>query len=75
MLMREHQTLLDAFAEARRTWDELVSLQPDVAAASGQLTEDSLVELEWRVNAHRVALEVLVDALQAEPLPELEPVS
>jgi hypothetical protein len=73
--MREHQVLLDAFADARCTWDELVSLQPDVAAANGQLTEDSLVELERRVNAHCVALEVLVDALQAEPLPELEPIS
>jgi hypothetical protein len=74
--MREHQVLLDAIADARRTWDELVSLQPDVTAASGQLSEDSLVELERRVNDHRVALEVLVDALQAEPLPEpeLEPV-
>jgi len=66
--------LLDAFADARRTWDELVSL-PDVAAASNQLSEDSLIELERRVNAHRVALEVLVDALQAEPLPELDPVA
>ena len=73
--MREHQVLFDAFADVRRTWDELVSLQPDVAAPSGQVTEDSLVELERRVNDHRVALEVLVDALQAEPLPELEPIS
>jgi hypothetical protein len=73
--MQEHQVLLDAFADARRTWDELVSLQPDVAAASGQLSEESLIELERRVNAHRVALEVLVDTLQAEPLPELEPIS
>jgi hypothetical protein len=73
--MREHQSLLDAFADARRTWDELVSLQADVAAATGQLSEDSIVELERRVNDHRVALEVLVDALQAEPLPELEPIS
>ncbi len=75
LVMREHQVLLDAFADARRTWDELVSLQLDVAAASGQLSEDSLIELERRVNAHRVALEVLVDTLQAEPLPELEPIS
>jgi hypothetical protein len=72
--MLEHQVLLDAFADARRTWDELVSLQPDVAVASGQLSEDALIELERRVNDHRVALEVLVDALQAEPLPEPDPV-
>jgi len=72
--MLEHQVLLDAFADARRTWDELVSLQPDVAVASGQLSEDALIELERRVNGHRVALEVLVDALQAEPLPEPDPV-
>jgi hypothetical protein len=74
-VVREHHILLDAFADARRTWDELVSLQPDVAAASGQLSEDSLIELERRVNDHRVAVEVLVDALQAEPLPELELIS
>jgi hypothetical protein len=73
--MREHPLLLDAFADARRTWEELVSLQPDVAAASGQLSEALLIELERRVNAQRVALEVLVDALQAEPLAELEPIS
>jgi hypothetical protein len=73
LVMLEHQVLLDAFADARRTWDELVGLQPDVAVASGQLSEDSLIELERRVNAHRVALEVLVDALQAEPLPECDP--
>ena len=72
--MLEHQVLLDAFADARRTWDELVSLTPDVAVATGQLSEDALIELERRVNAHRVALEVLVDALQAEPLPEPAPV-
>jgi hypothetical protein len=75
LAMREHQALLDTFADTRRTWDELVSLQPDIVEASGQLSEDSLIELERRVNAHRVALEVLVDALQAEPLPELDPVA
>jgi hypothetical protein len=71
--MTEHQVLLDAFAESRRTWDELVSLQPDVVAASGHLTDDALIELERRVNAHRVALEMLVDALQAQPFEEFEP--
>ncbi len=59
----EHNEFLDAFAEARRTWDDLVALQPDIAAASGQLDTADLVELARRVNAHRVTVDALADAL------------
>ena len=65
--MREHQMVLDAFADTRRTWDELVSLQPDVIAGSGTLSEADLVELEWRVEAHRASIDMLADALETEP--------
>jgi hypothetical protein len=67
LFMREHQPLLDAFADTRRTWDELVTLQPDVVAGSGHLSEVDLVELERRVEAHRAAVDMLADALETEP--------
>lgn len=35
--MAEDQLVLDAFAEARRTWDDVVGLQPDVVGASREL--------------------------------------
>ncbi|MBI4476260.1 MAG: hypothetical protein HY654_03750 [Acidobacteria bacterium] len=63
----QHQVLLDAFAEARRTWDDLVSLQPDVLAGSRNLTEMDLDELERRVEAHRMAMDLLADAVATEP--------
>lgn len=65
--MTEHRVLLDTFAEARRTWDDLVGLQPDVMAGSGNLRQRNLVELERRVDAHRAAIDVLADALETEP--------
>lgn len=65
--MIHHNVLLDAFADARRTWDELIGLQPDVIAGSGNLTEVRLVELERRVEAHRQAIDMLADALETEP--------
>ena len=61
--MSEHSEFLDAFAEARRTWDELVALQPDIVAASGQLDTADLIELARRVKAHRVTIDALADAL------------
>ena|SRR5438477_6748254 len=64
--MAEHQGLLDSFADARRTWDDLVGLQPDVMAGSGNLRESDLVELEQRVEAHRAAIDLLADALDTE---------
>jgi hypothetical protein len=54
--MIDTQTLLDAFAELRRTWDELVTLQPDIATASGTLDTTDLSELKQRVLAHEAAL-------------------
>jgi hypothetical protein len=62
--MAEHRELLDRFAEARRTWDDLVALQPDVMAGSGTLGQDDLVELERRVDAHGLAVNALADALE-----------
>jgi len=65
--MASHNVLLDAFADARRTWDELVGLQPDVVAGSGNLKEAALVELERRVEAHQASVDALVDAIETEP--------
>jgi hypothetical protein len=65
--MAEHRVLLDSFADARRTWDDLVSLQPDVKAGSGNFEEPDLVELEQRIEAHRMAMDMLADAVEAEP--------
>jgi len=45
----EHRVLLDSFADARRTWDDLVALQPDVKARSGNLEEPALIEMERRI--------------------------
>ena len=64
--MEEHRELLDAFAEARRTWDDLVTLQPDIVAGSARASID-LAELERRVNMHREAIDTLADALDSEP--------
>jgi hypothetical protein len=58
---------MDAFADARRTWDDLVTLQPDVKAGSGHLDEKDLVELQRRMEAHRMAMDMLADAVEAEP--------
>jgi hypothetical protein len=65
--MANHRVLLDAFAEARRTWDDVITLQPDVVAGSGNFGEANLVELEHRVEAHQAAVDALVDALASEP--------
>lgn len=61
--------LLDAFAEVRRTWDELVGLQPDIVAASGPLSDADLALLSERVSAHLVAgvaLEDQIEIMRAE---------
>jgi hypothetical protein len=65
--MTNHSLMLDAFADARRSWDELISLQPDIYAAAGNLEEVNLAELGRRVDAHRAAIDVLADALETEP--------
>ena len=66
--MTKHREFLDAFADARRTWDDLVALQPDIVAASGQFGIDDLREVERRVAAHREAIDMLADALATEPV-------
>lgn len=65
--MPNHRVMLEAFAEARRTWDELVGLQPDIIAGSGNLKASDLVEFERRVEAHRSAMDALADAVEGEP--------
>ncbi len=62
--MDEHGVLLDAFAEVRRTWDDVVTLQPDIAAGAGNLTGVDLGELARRVEAHQMAVDILADALE-----------
>lgn len=74
--MNDHQVLLDAFAEARRSWDDLVVLQPDINAARGNLNGLDLAELARLTAAHQDAMDVLADALQTEPAaPGVEPLS
>ena len=63
----KNQIILDAFADARRTWDEMVGLQPDVYAFSGNFQARDLAELTRRVAAHQAAMDVLLDAIQTEP--------
>jgi hypothetical protein len=59
--------LLDAFADARRTWDEMVGLQPDVVSGSRHLKPAELIELERRIYAHREAMDALADAITSGP--------
>lgn len=56
--------LLDAFAELRRTWDELVGLQPDIVSAGGSLSDSELALLSERVSAHVVAAVALEDQIE-----------
>jgi hypothetical protein len=56
--------LLDAFAEVRRTWDELVGQQPDIVAAGGPLSDDELARLSDLVSAHVVAAVALEDQIE-----------
>jgi hypothetical protein len=60
----EMPALLDAFAELRRTWDELVGLQPDIVSASGPLSDVDLALLSERVSAHLVAAVALEDQIE-----------
>src|SRR5688500_11923557 len=53
--MADVTALLDAYAEARRTWDDLIALQPDVVLAGGSLSDADLSLLSERVSAHLVA--------------------
>jgi hypothetical protein len=62
--MARHQELLDAFADLRCTWDNLMGLPPDVIAAGGDLGAADLIELERRVEVHRLAIEALREAIE-----------
>jgi hypothetical protein len=66
--MSEHRHLLDAFADARRTWDDLVTMQPDIMVASGTLDAADVAEFARRVNSHRSAIDFLADALDSTPV-------
>ena len=57
--------MLDAFADARRTWDDIVGLQPDVVSGSRELKQSELLELERRIYAHREAMDALADAISS----------
>lgn len=65
--MTSNRVLLDAFAEARRSWDDLVSLQPDIYAGGGNIQGLDLAELARRVGAHQTSVDALADALEMEP--------
>lgn len=60
----DDRVLMDAFAEARRSWDELIGLQPDIYAGGGNFTRLDLADFARRVEAHREAMDVLADAIQ-----------
>ena len=65
--MATDHELLDAFADTRRTWDDLIGLQTDVVASSRRLTEKDLAELNRQVQAHRAAVDALADAIETQP--------
>jgi len=61
--------LLDAFAEVRRTWDDLVNVQPDIVVGTVPLSDTDLGLLSERIGAHvvaAVALEDMIEILRAE---------
>ena len=63
---REKVTLnqvLDAFGELRRTWDELIALQPDIIAAGGGLRETDLELLDERLSAHQDTARMLAEEI------------
>ena len=63
---REKVTLnqvLDAFGELRRTWDELIALQPDIIAAGGRLGETDLELLDERLSAHQDTAQTLAEEI------------
>ncbi len=68
--MRRHQVLLDAFADARRTWDDLVAFAFEALAGRDHLSASDLAELEQRVEAHRAAVDRLADAFETETADE-----
>lgn len=55
--------VLDAFGELRRTWDELIALQPDIIAAGGGLGETDLELLDERLSAHQDTAQTLAEEI------------
>ncbi len=64
--MNDHRALLDAFADARRSWDDLVAMQPDIYAGAGNLQGLDLAEMARRVEAHQTAIDALSEALEPD---------
>ena len=64
--MASHKVLLDAFQKPSAA-GTIRFLQADIVAASGNLGEPQLMELERRVETHREAIDMLADALETEP--------
>jgi len=64
--MRRHQVLLDSFADARRTWGDLLAFALEALAGRDRLSASDLAELDRRVEAHRAAIDLLADALVTE---------
>jgi hypothetical protein len=60
----KQQALVDAFAEARRTWENLAAMRLDRVADDGPLPKDDLAELEKRVGLHYEAVQTLVNAVE-----------
>ena len=65
--MSDDQVVLDAFADAQRSWDDLIALRRDLESEAGHLTPHDVAELARRVETHQSAIDVLSDALQTEP--------
>jgi hypothetical protein len=65
--MTNDHVLLDAFADAGRSWDDLIRLQPGIKAGGRNLTPHDLAELVQRVEAHQAAIDSLLAALQTQP--------
>jgi hypothetical protein len=66
--MADYRVLLDAFADARRSWDDLAVLQLDMMAGNRNLKKADLFALERRLDAHREAIGLLASALETEPV-------
>jgi hypothetical protein len=62
--MDDKLILLEAFADARRSWDDLIAMQPDAYAGGGNLEGLDLAELTRRVETHQECIDVLVEVLQ-----------
>ena len=61
--MHDSGSLLDAFAEVRRTWDDLVNVQPDIVTGNA-LSDADLSVLSERIGAHIVAAMALEEAVE-----------